>query len=103
VQYIKSTRHKNFVVLDTGMHHLMRPALYQAYHRVLPLEERTGAAEVEYDIVGPICESSDTIGKRRLLPELKAGDFVAIADVGAYGFAMASQYNEHHLPKEIIL
>jgi diaminopimelate decarboxylase len=102
VQYIKKTPYKNFAVLNTGMHHLMRPALYQAHHRLLPLTE--SAEELEtYDVVGPICESSDVIGHDRRLPRLKAGDFLAVADAGAYGYSMASRYNLHEMPKEICI
>lgn len=102
VEYIKETALKTFVIVNTGMHHLMRPALYQAEHRILPLlkHERVQKA---YDLVGPICESSDFLGKNRVMTELKQGDYLAICDAGAYGFSMANHYNHHALPKEIIL
>ncbi|MCM2282088.1 MAG: diaminopimelate decarboxylase [Bdellovibrionaceae bacterium] len=103
VQYIKSTPQKTFVILDTGMHHLLRPALYQAQHRVLPLETRVDSITKPYDIVGPICESSDVLAKNVVLPEIRQGDYVAIADAGAYGYSMASFYNRHALPTEIVL
>ena len=101
VQYIKKTSFKNFAVLDTGMHHLMRPCLYQAYHRIVPLEKRSMGKKLIYDIVGPICESSDILGRDRSLTGLKEGDFVAILDTGAYGASMANQYNAHNLPTEL--
>ncbi len=102
VQYIKATAQKTFAILDTGMHHLIRPALYGATHRILPLIQGTGQ-QIMYDIVGPICESSDFLAKGVSLPQLKQGDCIAIADAGAYGFAMASQYNSHELPAEIMV
>ncbi len=103
VQYIKSTEFKNFAILNTGMHHLLRPALYQAKHRVLAVENPTSVQQVKYDVVGPICESSDFLAKDAELPRLKAGDYLAMADAGAYGFSMASFYNRHALPVEVVL
>jgi diaminopimelate decarboxylase len=105
VQYIKMTPYKNFAILNTGMHHLLRPALYQAFHRI---EKVTDSISVErasrlYDVVGPICESSDVIGRDRYLPELDQGDILVIRDVGAYGYSMASFYNAHALPKEVVI
>lgn len=103
VQYIKKTPFKNFAIVDTGMHHLLRPALYQGFHRILPLREPRSEDEMlVYDVVGPICESSDVLGFDRLLPKLREGDFLAIADVGAYGMSMASHYNVHAMPDEIV-
>lgn len=102
VQYVKSTSYKNFIILDSGMHHLIRPALYGAYHGLWPLCQREGALQV-YDIVGPICESSDYFAKNRELTPVQEDDFVVIADAGAYGFSMASLYNAHHLPQEICI
>lgn len=103
VQYIKETPYKTFAILDTGMHHLMRPALYEAYHRILPLSQSTGDERL-FDVVGPICESADVIGHERLLPAgLKEGDFLAIMDAGAYGAVMASTYNMRELPRQIVV
>ncbi len=101
VQYVKETPYKNFLISDMGIHHLIRPALYQAYHRILPLLDHPQRSIKQYDIVGPICESSDVLGKNRDLPEIFAGEFLAVADAGAYGFTMASQYNEHELPEQL--
>lgn len=106
VQVLKSNGFKNFAIVDTGMHHLMRPALYQSYHKILPLRRRTSNAtsaqgtKKVYDVVGPICESSDVLGKDRLLSELHEGDYLVIADTGAYGFSMSSNYNLHGAPEE---
>lgn len=106
IQYIKETPFKKFAIVNTGMNHLLRPALYGAVHRILPvnnLAKRSGEKSELYDIVGPICESSDFLGKDRYLPTLKQGDVLAILDAGAYGYSMASFYNHHRLPKEIII
>ena len=103
IEYIKETNYKNFAIVNTGMHHLMRPALYQANHRILSLKEKEGVQKKSYDVVGPICESSDFIGKNRTFLELEQGDYLAICDAGAYGFAMANNYNAHDFPKEIII
>lgn len=100
IEYLKFQPHKNFAILNTGTHHLMRPALYQAFHRILPLIDQAGESHL-YDVVGPLCESSDTLGKERSLKGLNSGDFLAICDAGAYGMSMASTYNRHALPREI--
>lgn len=100
VQYLKHNGHRHFAILNTGMHHIARPSLYQAYHRILPLKEAPSAKTLEYDIVGPICESSDVLGKARKLPELNEGDWLAIGEAGAYGMVMANRYNAHELPRE---
>lgn len=92
VLYTKSGVKKHFLVLDAGMTELMRPALYQAYHKI----ERVGQSDatvLNYDVVGPICESSDCFGKEVPLPESKRGDYIAIRTAGAYGEVMASRYN----------
>jgi diaminopimelate decarboxylase len=101
VQYVKETPFRNFLVLNTGMHHLIRPALYQAFHRLLPVTENASRPSRTYDVVGPICESSDVLGKDRSFPEVRSGEWIAIADAGAYGIAMASTYNEHGLPEQL--
>lgn len=99
VEYIKSSPYKNFAIVNTGMHHLMRPCLYQAHHEIKPVSY-TNKKPMLYDIVGPICESSDVIGYDRLLPELDQGEWLSIFDTGAYGYAMANTYNCHELPLE---
>ncbi len=91
-----------FVVLDAGMSELLRPALYGSYHRIVAVTPRPGA-EVPCEIVGPICESSDIFGRERPMPPLEVGDLVAILDAGAYGAVMASLYNRHPLPPEVLL
>ena len=91
-----------FVVLDAGMSELLRPALYGAFHRLEPLEPRSGTP-VACDVVGPICETSDVFGAERLMPVPAVGDFIAIRDAGAYGAVMASNYNRHPLPAEVLI
>lgn len=103
VEYIKNNGFKNFIVVDSGMNHLLRPSLYQAYHRILPLNENTKAKKNIFDVVGPICESSDVLGYERYLPEPQEGDWLAVMDVGAYGYSMSSDYNMHDKPNEICL
>lgn len=91
-----------FAVLDAGMTELMRPALYGAFHRIEPVR-RSGKAERQYEIVGPVCESSDVVGRDRMLPELAVGDVMVIRDAGAYGAVMASNYNRRPLPAEVMV
>jgi diaminopimelate decarboxylase len=91
-----------FAVLDAGMTELMRPALYDAFHRIEAVQPRAGELR-HYEIVGPVCESTDVVGRDRLLPPLHVGDVVAIRDVGAYGAAMASNYNRRPLPAEVMI
>jgi diaminopimelate decarboxylase len=101
VQYVKETPYRTFLVLDSGMNHLIRPALYQAEHQILPLNI-CGSGRKAYDVVGPICESADFFAKNRELNEAQQNDFLVLADTGAYGFSMASVYNLQDLPEEIL-
>ena len=91
-----------FVVVDAGMSEFLRPALYGAFHRVEPLEARAGQP-VTCDVVGPICETSDVVAAARTMPLPEVGDLVAVLDAGAYGSAMASNYNRHPLPAEVMI
>ena len=103
VQYIKETPYKKFVIVNTGMHHLMRPSLYQAFHRVEITKQRSENVSA-YDIVGPICESSDVIGHDRMLPsDIQESDWLLIADAGAYGQVMTNDYNLHPKAEEKVL
>jgi len=97
VLYVKQGTSKKFVILDAGFTDLIRPALYQAYHRIENLSSEL--PDVEYDVVGPICESSDTFVKEYYMNETKRGDIIALRSAGAYGEIMASQYNLRKLPK----
>jgi len=93
VLYVKNGKKKNFIVLDAGMTELMRPALYQAYHKIENISKPTGEGNVKYDVVGPICESTDCFGKEVELQETFRNDLIAIRSTGAYGEVMASHYN----------
>ncbi|MCA1651781.1 MAG: hypothetical protein LC753_16425 [Acidobacteria bacterium] len=89
-------------MLDAGMTELIRPMLYGAYHRIEPVLP-SRADEVECDLVGPLCESSDTLGKGRRLPRPSVGDLFAVLDTGAYGAVMASNYNRRTMPAEVMV
>ena len=91
-----------FAVIDAGMTELMRPALYNAFHRIEPVQPRS-RSERQYEVVGPVCESTDVVGRDRRLPRLEVGDLVAIRDAGAYGSAMASNYNRRPMPPEVLV
>ena len=105
VVYTKKQGKKQFLITDAGMGDLIRPTLYKAYHAIWPLREVTGTFEVPvtYDVVGPICESGDFLAKERPLPPTNAGDYLAIMQAGAYGFAMSSNYNGRPRPAEILV
>lgn len=104
IEYIKKTPYKNFLIVDSGIHHFVRPALYQAYHRILPLREQSEDQNSEvYDVVGPLCESSDVLGRERALQGLQEGDFLVVCDTGAYGSSMSSNYNLRGLAREILV
>lgn len=101
VQYLKHTEDKDFAIVDAGMNDLMRPALYEAWHGVLPLKPRQGS-NVTYDVVGPVCESADWLAHNRALT-LQEGDALAIESAGAYGFVMAGHYNSRPRPAEVLV
>ena len=93
---------RRFVVIDAGMNDLLRPALYQAHHDLEPVARPRKGAEV-VDVVGPVCESADVLAKRRRLPPLEGGDLIVLRTAGAYGMAMASQYNARPRPPEVLV
>lgn len=97
VLYVKEGITKRFAIVDAGMTELIRPALYSAHHKIENLSSPNGERH-HYDVVGPICESSDCFGKEELLPAIRRGDFIALRSAGAYGEIMASQYNCRPLP-----
>jgi len=97
VLYVKKGTTRQYAIVDAGMTDLVRPAMYGAYHRIVNLS--SDAAPERYDVVGPVCESSDTFGKDVELPATKRGDYLAILSAGAYGESMASQYNLRELPR----
>ncbi len=102
VEFLKPTRHKNFAIIDAGMNDNIRPALYQAWQRALPLNESATVEPLLWDLVGPVCETGDFLAKDRSLA-LEAGDRIAIMSAGAYGFAMSSNYNSRCRPIEIMI
>jgi len=102
VQYIKENLKKRFVIVDTGMHHLIRPTLYQAWQGIQMVVPRTGV-EQTVDVVGPICESGDFLAQGRVMPPIEADDLLAVMSAGAYGFSMASQYNSYPRPAEVMV
>lgn len=102
VLYVKEGIGKKFVIVDAGMTDLIRPALYQAYHRIDNLTSDATQTEI-YDVVGPVCESSDTFGENRVLPVTRRGDLLAIRSAGAYGEAMASTYNCRSMPRRLFI
>ncbi len=103
INTIKNNGFKLFAGIDAGFNTLIRPTLYGAYHHIIVSNESNKERILSYDIVGPICESGDVLGKERDLPELNEGDYLAILDVGAYGFIMSSPYNSRPRPAEILI
>jgi diaminopimelate decarboxylase len=101
VLYLKKTPNKVFVIIDVGMNDLIRPALYQGYHEIVPLNERPKT--IRADVVGPVCETGDFIALDREIADVKGDDLLAIMSAGAYGFSMASNYNSRPLPAEILV
>jgi len=102
VLFRKHSGGKEFVIVDAGMNDLERPSRYQAYHGIIPVEQRAGAPLVA-DVVGPVCETGDFFALDRDVAPMEPGDLVAILCAGAYGFVMASNYNTRPLPPEVIL
>ncbi|WP_051117751.1 diaminopimelate decarboxylase [Vibrio campbellii] len=101
VEFLKHTEHKNFAIIDAAMNDLMRPALYQAWQDIVPVSPREGEAQT-YDLVGPICETGDFLGKDRALV-LQEGDLLAVRSAGAYGFVMSSNYNTRTRAAEVMV
>ncbi|ABU69338.1 diaminopimelate decarboxylase [Vibrio campbellii] len=101
VEFLKHTEHKNFAIIDAAMNDLMRPALYQAWQDIVPVSPREGEAHT-YDLVGPICETGDFLGKDRALV-LQEGDLLAVRSAGAYGFVMSSNYNTRTRAAEVMV
>ena len=102
VQYIKRTPSKTFTIVDAAMNDLIRPALYEGWHEIVPVRPR-GGEQMPTDVVGPVCESGDFLAQDRLLEPLADGDVLAVMSAGAYGFAMASNYNSRPLAAEILV
>jgi len=102
VLYVKRSEQKNFVVIDAGMNDLMRPALYGSYHEIIPVEERPSKT-LRADVVGPLCETGDFLAQDREMAEVRSGDTVAILTAGAYGYALASNYNSRPRAAEVLV
>ncbi len=103
VLYVKKNGKKNFIIVDAAMNDLIRPALYQAYHEIVPVVPRKGARKIIADIVGPVCETGDFFARDRKIPAVRTGDLVAILDAGAYGQSLASNYNSRPRPAEVLV
>ena len=104
VIYVKSGEGRDFLILDGAMNDLIRPAMYDAHHDIIPVvEPRAGVEQRPYDIVGPVCESGDTFAKGRMMPPVRADDLVAFRSAGAYGAVMASEYNSRPLVPEVLV
>jgi diaminopimelate decarboxylase len=103
VLYVKKNGEKTFVITDAAMNDLIRPALYQAFHEIVPVAPRRSSRKTIADVVGPVCETGDFFARDRELPPLKPGDLVAILDAGAYGMSLASNYNSRPRPAEVLV
>jgi len=103
VIYIKKSNNKNLIILDAGMNDLMRPALYNAYHQIIPLKENGKQIYGNIEFVGPICESSDKFLSQKNFSKIHEGDYVAITNVGAYGMVLASNYNTRPIIAEVMV
>jgi diaminopimelate decarboxylase len=102
VEFLKCTEHRNFAIIDAAMNDLIRPALYSAWQAIIPVQPHQDGEEKAWDLVGPVCETGDFLGKDRQL-RLKAGDLLAVRSAGAYGFVMASNYNTRNRPPELMV
>jgi diaminopimelate decarboxylase len=104
VEYIKCNEHKNFAIVDGAMNDLLRPALYGAWQKIIPVELNADKScpELQFDVVGPVCESGDFLGKDRPL-KITAGDLLAVRSAGAYGFVMSSNYNTRNRVAEVMV
>ena len=103
VLYVKEGIGRKFLIVDAGMNDLMRPALYGAHHKIETVNAEEDACEEVYDVVGPVCESSDVFGKGEKLPAVRRGDLIALRSAGAYGESMASTYNMRKLPGSLFI
>jgi len=102
IEYLKQGAERNFAIVDAGMNDLLRPALYQAWQEIVPVVSREDEAARCYDVVGPVCETGDFLGKERQLA-VRVGDLLAVRSAGAYGFSMSSQYNSRPRAAEVMV
>lgn len=100
---MKQNGDKRFVVVDAAMNDLIRPALYQAHHEIVPVKQPSGGKPVKADIVGPVCESGDFFARNRDVPPVQPGDLLAILTAGAYAFSLSSNYNSRPRPCELLV
>jgi len=103
VEHLKRGAGKNFLIVDAAMNDLVRPAMYESYHEIVPLQRDTSRRALVADVVGPICESGDCFAKDRQLQEVGEGELIAFMSAGAYGYAMASRYNSRAMPAEVLV
>ena len=103
VLYVKKTALKTFVIVDAGMNDMIRPALYQGFHEIVPVKEPRDELLAIVDVVGPVCETGDFFALDRPLANVESGDILALMSAGAYGFTMASNYNSRPLPAEVMV
>lgn len=102
VLYVKQNQQKSFVVVDAGMNDLMRPALYGSYHEILPARQNR-PGKLQADVVGPVCETGDFLARDREMPDVQPGELLAVMSAGAYGYALASNYNTRPRPAEVLV
>jgi diaminopimelate decarboxylase len=102
VLYRKSNGDREFVIVDAAMNDLIRPALYQSHHEIIPLR-KSEAGDITADVVGPVCESGDFLARGRVMPNVLPGDLLAVCTAGAYGFVASSNYNSRPRPPEILV
>ena len=103
IQFIKKGTNKNFIILDAGMNDFMRPALYEAFHKIIPISKKSSRMRGKIEFVGPICESTCKFGVYKNYPKINENEFVAITNVGAYGSSLSSNYNTRPLVAEILI
>ena len=103
VEHLKRGAGKNFLIVDAAMNDLVRPAMYDSYHEIVPLHRDSSRRALVADIVGPICESGDCFAKDRQLQEVGEGELIAFMSAGAYGYAMASRYNTRSMAAEVLV
>jgi diaminopimelate decarboxylase len=103
VEHLKRGANKNFLIIDAAMNDLVRPAMYESYHEIVPLHRDSSRRALVADVVGPICESGDCFAKDRQLQEVGEGELVAFMSAGAYGYSMASRYNTRSMPAEVLV
>ena len=103
VEYVKQGSERRFALVDAAMNDLLRPALYDAWHEIVPVSQQRSEVETAlYDVVGPVCESGDFLGRERAL-QISPGDLLAVRSAGAYGFVMSSNYNTRPRPAEVVV